>query len=268
MTIPRNLHFMWLDKTNDNFTGVPQKYAQNVSDWKRIHPTWQVYIWNNKAIKQLIHKQYPEFEPFINNIKSTICKCDITRFLIVHAYGGVYVDLDFHCYKNLDSLIDDKDILLFREPKEHEEKMKHGLLLNGFFGGSMGHKFFLNWALVMRNTFKEPKTSIDVLQTTGPMGLYTFWLRNPEPITDFCAITPQTHDGSTSRECIGKENDRYAVTIWNDGTSWGEPENMNDGTASLSKQKDGNATIFKVFLVFVGVLSFVCLIACLRLLFA
>ena len=50
-------------------------------------------MWDNKSCERLI-KKYPEFLDLYNSVKYPIMKVDIIRFIILHYYGGLYLDLD------------------------------------------------------------------------------------------------------------------------------------------------------------------------------
>jgi len=50
-------------------------------------------FWDGKSCDRLI-KKYPEFQQMYHNVKYPIMKVDIIRFIILHYYGGLYLDLD------------------------------------------------------------------------------------------------------------------------------------------------------------------------------
>lgn len=50
-------------------------------------------LWDKKSCDRLI-KKYPEFIDLYNSVKYPIMKVDIIRFIILHYYGGLYLDLD------------------------------------------------------------------------------------------------------------------------------------------------------------------------------
>jgi len=50
-------------------------------------------LWDKKSCDRLIEK-YPEFIDLYNSVKYPIMKVDIIRFIILHYYGGLYLDLD------------------------------------------------------------------------------------------------------------------------------------------------------------------------------
>jgi len=50
-------------------------------------------FWDAKCCERLI-KKYPEFKDMYDNARHKIMKVDIIRFIILHYYGGMYLDLD------------------------------------------------------------------------------------------------------------------------------------------------------------------------------
>jgi len=50
-------------------------------------------LWDAKSCDRLIQK-YPEFIEMYYSVKYPIMKVDIIRFIILHYYGGLYLDLD------------------------------------------------------------------------------------------------------------------------------------------------------------------------------
>jgi len=62
-------------------------------------------LWDKISCTRLI-KKYPEFIDLYNNVKYPIQQVDIIRFIILHYYGGLYLDMD--CYPVVEELKDDR----------------------------------------------------------------------------------------------------------------------------------------------------------------
>ena len=54
----------------------------------------------------MIKNHYPWFLDTYNNYKYKIQKIDAIRPFILYHYGGMYVDLDYECFKPFDDAID------------------------------------------------------------------------------------------------------------------------------------------------------------------
>ena len=63
-----------------------------VLKWCEIN-NYSYRLWDKKSCERLI-KKYPEFLDLYYSVKFPIMKVDIIRFIILHYYGGLYLDLD------------------------------------------------------------------------------------------------------------------------------------------------------------------------------
>jgi len=63
-----------------------------VKDWCKEN-NHNLKLWLEEDCNKLI-EEYPEFIDTYWNVRQTIMKVDIIRYLILHKYGGLYMDLD------------------------------------------------------------------------------------------------------------------------------------------------------------------------------
>lgn len=92
--IPKIIHFIWLGSP------LPKRCQNCIDTWKTFHPDWTVWIWKDEDVANF---------PMINTKAYTSAvnfgqKSDILRYEILYQYGGLYLDTDFECLKNFDSL--------------------------------------------------------------------------------------------------------------------------------------------------------------------
>ena len=93
--------------------------------WKDKNPDWSYILWDDKKIESDLAISHPKV---FENCKSFSEKSDILRFEILHQFGGLYIDTDFECLKNIDPLFEDRKIVLFwQQPKK---------ICGAFFGAS------------------------------------------------------------------------------------------------------------------------------------
>lgn len=239
--IPKIIHRMWLDKNIDNNTIVPKKYNKYIESFNKYNPEFKVEFWNRDKINKLFD-EYPiikKYQDVWENLPHHIQKCDMARYFIMYLFGGIYIDLDFICYKNLSPLLN-RELLLVMEPPEHSEIFEKGKkLYNGFIGSIPGHKFWLEW---LDFICESVKGSDDVMQTTGPSNFGRFWENSNYqhiPLVDTCDIIPLYYCYETphclSRDCAKRldQNDlkstdyykklgNYADTTWISGSQWGK----------------------------------------------
>ena len=85
--VPHVLHQTW--RTAD----VPQRFRSSVQSWLTLQPSWRRRLWTDTDNEQLVATRYPWLQPAFREL-SAIQKADIARYLYMHAFGGVYADLD------------------------------------------------------------------------------------------------------------------------------------------------------------------------------
>ena len=86
-------------------TELPELFKinqQKTINWCRDNQ-YSYRFWDNVSCNRLI-KKYPEFIELYNSVKYPIMKVDIIRFIILHYYGGLYLDMD--CIPNISELKD------------------------------------------------------------------------------------------------------------------------------------------------------------------
>lgn len=235
---------MWLDKQKDEGE-FPKKYEKYNEMFKTQNPEFQFISWNMKMVKDLFG-QYPQIQKYESvwlNLKKHISKCDFARFLILYLFGGIYVDLDFRCFKNLSPLLE-RDLLLTWEPEEHFDDGGNPRLFNGFIGSVPSHQFWIDW---IEFIIKSLEKTDDVMETTGPTNFGKFMLQSEYntkvDFVDTCDIIPLIDfwygrifgGGKLAKKCVSRnggnayvnENEYYKTygnytdTLWREGTMWG-----------------------------------------------
>ena len=102
MNIPRKLHQIWYQgHANISDNG---KICQ--STVKKINNDWDYILWDEASINKLVENDYAWFKPYFNQDTNMIQKIDLAKYLILHKYGGIYVDMDFIAITNFNKLLD------------------------------------------------------------------------------------------------------------------------------------------------------------------
>jgi len=226
--IPRVIHQLWRD------TAIPERYHHLVESWKRHHPEWDYCLWTDATMRALVAERYPDFLPTYDGYDLPICRADAARYLILHAFGGLYVDLDMHCLKPIDALIEDVELAIAVEPAAHldnPEVKARGLaklVCPSFIASAEAHPFFALVARLMQVARRFPGP----LDRTGPFLLtraYNQYAARPA----LTLLPADTVYPLSSLECwSGKAFDiefferatrnSYAVHYW-DGTWFRKP---------------------------------------------
>ena len=104
--IPKIIHQVFW-----NFKGKEIKeielFATNVDITKTYCDlnNYEHKMWNLKDCEELICEHYPEYIELWNEFRYPIQKCDFIRYLILHRYGGFYLDCDVKPIDDLDDLL-------------------------------------------------------------------------------------------------------------------------------------------------------------------
>jgi mannosyltransferase OCH1-like enzyme len=176
--IPKIIHQIMFDfKTKyppDEITyvtpGVPERWKKSPVEWKRLHPSWNLVLWNDVLARNLIRDSYPWFLEKYDGYKYPIQRVDAIRYFILHAYGGVYSDLDLYPTRSIDSYFMHQNIevyIAFRPfigiGNSFIGSKKSAVFWNDVFDELLNYKpgFFIR-------LFKH----YYVLSTTGPDMLY------------------------------------------------------------------------------------------------
>ncbi len=226
--IPKYIHFMWLDKKDPYKRGYPDKYKDNIQAWADLNPDAKVIMWNYSDIE----REFPDYMDHIRRIPVWISKCDLSRFLVLQKYGGIYFDMDFIPLRPLDSTIYDRDILIVQEPEEHTNYGEKGRIFNGVVGSSPNHPFISGWISEIIHTI-DTVSSFDwnVMTTTGPTAFYNYYDNNwrsalnidPKEFCMFVPVVRPVRNNSMNTSYIKDECasiEPFCYTSWEDGTDW------------------------------------------------
>jgi glycosyltransferase involved in cell wall biosynthesis len=124
-------------------------------------------------MRTLVAQRYSAFLPIYDGYADAVCRADAARYLILHALGGLYVDLDMQCLRPVDALIEGKELAIAVEPTAHLDAWKvrtRGLdkiVCPSFIAGASAHPFFEDVIRLLRDTHRLA----DVLDRTGPFML-------------------------------------------------------------------------------------------------
>eukprot|EP01084_Bolivina_argentea_P114782 204285_1 len=91
--IPHIGHFMWIGSDTSN---IPSHFRSTISKWKLQYPNWEFILWNNITSRNLVVDSYPHFLELYDSFPKDkwISRADMIRYLVIHKFGGLYIDLD------------------------------------------------------------------------------------------------------------------------------------------------------------------------------
>lgn len=231
------IHFVWFDKKTPKtmYHHFPTRYQHNIQTFQLHNPWATIKIWNYQDVVNLIKENQgmQEYLQFMEKLPSNQQKCDIGRILIVYLLGGLYMDMDFWCVRDLSNLLKNKEIAFSYEPNEHnlaKFKLKK-LVCNSLFysrdSQSPKIKAWLDY-IVLQYPGNKYGSAGNAFFSVGPFVLSQFlflkenlFLMNyilPSyyfiPITNKCVF-------SLEKQTLGKDKPIFAFTRWKDGTDHG-----------------------------------------------
>jgi len=253
--VPKLIHFMWYSKSGKN-EKYPDRYDKYMISWRKYNPEFTIKIWNNTDIDDFWKlpdvENYREFYSKLKHIE----KCDFTRYLIMYIYGGIYIDLNTMCYKNITPLLD-RELGLSFEPIEHN--ILHGfeyLITNSFLISSKGNIFWINLCeFIMKNYWKTNHPTNFIMINTGPCILGKFVISNySDKLNDIMIPNCLTQlfvnedKGNNVKTKTCSSNDQvYFSKHWKDTAGWGVSGNVAD--VHINKIKSKKYIIVSVLLI-------------------
>ncbi|WIA38840.1 hypothetical protein OEZ86_002117 [Tetradesmus obliquus] len=69
-------------------------------------------VWDEADVLGLITEEYTWFMPTYQTYGKHVIRSDLARFVILHKHGGVYLDADVECYKNMEPSLAGLDLVL------------------------------------------------------------------------------------------------------------------------------------------------------------
>lgn len=121
--IPKIFHRVWLGGKP-----MPFHFTKWGESWMKLHPNWMMKLWTEKECGKLNNRDiFPK-------CTSLAQRSDIARYEILYREGGVYLDTDMECLKNIDMLVNGVDFFVCWQRPDLN------IYSNAIFGASKGHK--------------------------------------------------------------------------------------------------------------------------------
>ncbi|KAI8475537.1 MAG: hypothetical protein J3K34DRAFT_483343 [Monoraphidium minutum] len=84
---------------------VPARFVPFQESWKQHHPSWTYRLWTPEEVDQLAKEKFPWFAATFSHLAPAKMKEEAARYMILHAHGGVYADLDVASFRPIDPLV-------------------------------------------------------------------------------------------------------------------------------------------------------------------
>lgn len=155
LKIPKTVHQIW-HAWKPGSSPTQEMVAFN-DEIKRLHPDWTYILWDNTSSRDFIAQHYPFFLPTYDSYDVPIKRADALRYFILHHQGGLYLDMGFKVFKNLEPLLAGWDFVAA------EQDLLEKSVNNSFMASIPGHPF-LDFVIKKLPATKD----LFVLHATGP----------------------------------------------------------------------------------------------------
>lgn len=208
--IPNIIHQIWIQGYNQ----APTELKKFCDECQIINANFRHVLWDDVRIKRLLQEYFaPEYLQLYNSYTVFAQKADFSRYIILYIYGGIYLDFDTKCKRNLVPFLGYD--LFFTTDIYYRI---HRVYPTGIIGARPNHPVFLIVLqnLVLRHTHTHKPDIQNITYATGTKLFYDSvetYRRisgdNNIAIIDRkylhpCAITDK-------KNCVNKCNDCYIV---------------------------------------------------------
>lgn len=155
--------------------------------WSRCRESWltqfenyEFMLWNDQDdLDNLVRTHYPRYWNLYQAFPVHIMRIDFARLCILHRYGGIYADMDYFCYANFESDLQNH-VIYFVE--NLTEEFTSAIVENSLMAAQPNNPFFLHTMdyvqacfIQFRNGFKKtsdenwrnPQFDFYINNTTG-----------------------------------------------------------------------------------------------------
>ncbi|KAI7838788.1 hypothetical protein COHA_007403 [Chlorella ohadii] len=158
--LPRILHHVYFPNISAFMSAAANPASSDREELpqscRALHPGWQYIFWDWEAATKLVGTYYPEYFEMFQQLDSIIKRADAIRYFIMHAIGGLYLDLDIECFQPVDRWLADYDVVL-QDPGP----------TNGVVASVPGHPLWLKALALMKERWQE-NPGREVVELTGP----------------------------------------------------------------------------------------------------
>ncbi|PVG04370.1 hypothetical protein CPB86DRAFT_214062 [Serendipita vermifera] len=170
----RILHQSWKDEH------LPDRFATWSKQWRVLHGSnWTYVLWTDADNRQLAEKFYPQFLQVYNDLPREIFRADMARNMYMHAFGGVYADLDLiplqPLTKHIPMLADATHTPMKLAFVGHmsDDNFEHSIPNAFMASASAGHPFWLKPLEFIQEHLSSPAYRAHPEALTGPVALRT-----------------------------------------------------------------------------------------------
>lgn len=95
---PKRIHQIWDNKK------LPESIQHKINKCTDLYKNWEYKLWDIKQCVKLLKYHYNWFIPHFNTLNDAD-KIGVLKYFILFHYGGIYLDIEYECVKNIEQLI-------------------------------------------------------------------------------------------------------------------------------------------------------------------
>ncbi|EDQ90999.1 uncharacterized protein MONBRDRAFT_2363, partial [Monosiga brevicollis MX1] len=98
----------WIHQTYKDYGSIPNRWRKSAQSWQRLHnhSACRYVFWSDTRLHRLVATHYPSLLATFEGYPRVIQRVDAARYMILHRYGGIYVDLDIVATARHDPLLE------------------------------------------------------------------------------------------------------------------------------------------------------------------
>jgi len=157
----------------------PKIWEECQKSWKYYfpEPEYEYKMWNDEDIDNFIKTDFNYFYEIYKNYDQNIKRIDMVRYFILYKYGGIYVDMDYKCFKNFYNIIPSNKVSISESPYKENEFLQNALMIS-----PINHNF---WLKVIDKAIERKDANNNfnnVLYQTGPVLISDVYYENIEMV--------------------------------------------------------------------------------------
>ncbi len=206
MPIPKIIHQTWVDED------LPDQLVPFRSRLLDLHPGWDVRLWTDYSTRNFVSQYYSWFLDVFDGYDSAIKRVDAARYLWLHHFGGIYVDLDIEPLASFEGLVGElrSTIAMATEPRTHCDIYdKERIVSNAFMVAPQGDPF---WETLIAELVKR-KDQEDPLYATGPFLLTDLYEAHPQVQSTLRLLKPSIINPFDKFQCWRAHEDGITADL-------------------------------------------------------
>ncbi len=170
--IPKVIHYTWKSR---ELTPFFRECKQTIESH---HPQWQHKLWLDEDMLTLVDQSFPQYSERFRLLPKFIMRVDTFRYMLLHAHGGVYSDLDVIAYRPYDEMLADCRLMI---PCETDLQDSDHFLAQHLMASVPGHVYWLDViAEILDRSEDDIRRYDNPLIATGPKAVTRVWRRDPK----------------------------------------------------------------------------------------